>query len=81
MVILILMTGYLLMEEIISEETVNFGMPRIVYSDYNGKILSGDRVYRYFYIFFILKPNASYIIGESSQMEFDPDVLIGPYRK
>ena len=51
---------------------VNFGMPRIAYSDYNGKILSGDRAIDISTFSLALKPNASYIIGESSQMEFDP---------
>tara|TARA_B100002052_G_scaffold71305_1_gene64635 strand:- start:12406 stop:15090 length:2685 start_codon:yes stop_codon:yes gene_type:complete len=51
---------------------VNFGNPRIAYSDYGGKILSGDRT-KDISLFSINKqPNASYIIGESSQMEFDP---------
>ena len=61
------MTGYQLMEEIISEGFVNFGMPRVAYSDYNGKILSGDRAIDISTFSLDLKPNASYIIGESSQ--------------
>ena len=51
---------------------VNFGNPRMAYSDYGGKILSGDRSINISTFSLNLKPNASYIIGESSQMEFDP---------
>ena len=51
---------------------VNFGMSRVAYSDYNGKILSGDRTKDISTFSLALKPNASYVIGESSQMEFDP---------
>ena len=51
---------------------VNFGLPRVAYSDYNGKILSGDRNIDINTFSLAKKPNASYIIGESSQMEFDP---------
>ena len=50
---------------------VNFGNSRIAYSDYGGKKLSGDR--SLITNFSVDKlPNASYIIGESSQIEFDP---------
>jgi len=51
---------------------VNFGNPRIAYSDYGGKTLSGDRTVNISSLPLDKKPNASYIIGESSQMEFDP---------
>ena len=51
---------------------VNFGNPRMAYSDYGGKILSGDRTIPIATFSVNKKPNASYIIGESSQMEFDP---------
>ncbi|MGY8989070.1 MAG: WD40/YVTN/BNR-like repeat-containing protein, partial [Flavobacteriales bacterium] len=51
---------------------VNFGNPRMTYSDYGGKILSGDRTVGISGFGMNLKPNASYIVGESSQMEFDP---------
>ena len=51
---------------------VNFGNPRMAYSDYGGKILSGDRTVNISTFSMNLKPNASYIVGESSQMEFDP---------
>lgn len=51
---------------------VNFGSPRVAYSDYGGKKLSGDRTKDISTFSLGKKPNASYIIGESSQMEFDP---------
>ena len=51
---------------------VNFGNPRMAYSDYGGKILSRDRTVDISTFSMNLKPNASYIVGESSQMEFDP---------
>ena len=51
---------------------VNFGNPRIAYSDYGGKILSGDRNISISTFAIDKNPNASYIIGESSQIEFDP---------
>ena len=51
---------------------VNFGNPRVAYSDYGGKILSGDRTVAISTFSLSKKPNASYITGESSQMEFDP---------
>ena len=51
---------------------VNFGNPRIAYSDYGGKILSGDRNIAISTFAIDKNPNASYIIGESSQIEFDP---------
>tara|TARA_B100001741_G_scaffold87902_1_gene71835 strand:- start:18808 stop:22215 length:3408 start_codon:yes stop_codon:yes gene_type:complete len=51
---------------------VNFGIPRVAYTDYNGKILSGDRTVDISTFSLGKKPNASYIIGESSQLEFDP---------
>jgi photosystem II stability/assembly factor-like uncharacterized protein len=51
---------------------VNFGNPRIAYSDYGGKVLSGDRTIGISTFSLDKRPNASYIIGESSQMEFDP---------
>ena len=51
---------------------VNFGNPRIAYSDYGGKILSGDRNVAIKTFPIDKKPNASYIIGQSSQIEFDP---------
>ena len=51
---------------------VNFGNSRIAYSDYGGKILSGDRNVAISTFPIDKKPNASYIIGQSSQIEFDP---------
>ena len=51
---------------------VNFGNPRVAYSDYGGKILSGDRTIDITNFSFEKLPNASYITGESSQIEFDP---------
>ncbi|MEC7646254.1 MAG: T9SS type A sorting domain-containing protein [Bacteroidota bacterium] len=51
---------------------VNFGNPRVAYSDYGGKVLSGDRTIGISTFSLGKKPNASYITGESSQMEFDP---------
>ena len=51
---------------------VNFGNPRVAYSDYGGKVLSGDRTVGIASLSIVKKPNASYITGESSQMEFDP---------
>ena len=51
---------------------VNFGIPRVAYSDYGGKVLSGDRTIGISGFSLAKKPNASYITGESSQMEFDP---------
>ena len=51
---------------------VNFGNPRIAYSDYGGKILSGNRTIDINSFSLEKNANASYIIGESSQIEFDP---------
>ena len=51
---------------------VNFGNPRQVYHDGGGKILSGDRAIPLSSFSIDKQPNASYIIGESSQLEFDP---------
>ena len=51
---------------------VNFGNPRIAYSDYGGKILSGDRTIPINSFAIDKQPNSSYIIGQSSQLEFDP---------
>lgn len=52
---------------------VNFGNPRLIYSDYGGKTLSGDRTIANTSFSFNMQPNASYIIGESSQLEFHPE--------
>ena len=51
---------------------VNFGNPRIAYSDYGGKILSGNRNQPITNFNIDKLPNASYIVGESSNIAFDP---------
>ena len=50
----------------------NFGKDRVVFSDYNKKTLSGDRTVGISTIGYEKKPNASYIIGESSEWVYDP---------
>lgn len=51
---------------------VNPGKPKQVYSDYNIKSLSGNRIINCQSRSFLNKPNAGYIIGESSDMLFHP---------
>ena len=51
---------------------VNFGNDRVAYDDYEGRNLSGDRTVNIGSFQFDSLPNASYIIGESSDMAFDP---------
>ena len=51
---------------------VNFGNDRIAYDDYEGRILSGDRTQNINGFQFDSLPNASYIFGESSTLEWDP---------
>ena len=51
---------------------VNFGDDRIAYDDYEGRYLSGDRTVNINGFQFDSLPNASYIFGESSTMEWDP---------
>jgi len=51
---------------------VNFGNDRIAYDDYEGRILSGDRTVNIQGFQFDSLPNASYIVGESSDMAWDP---------
>ena len=51
---------------------VNFGDDRIAYDDYEGRILSGDRTQNINGFQFDSLPNASYIFGESSTLEWDP---------
>lgn len=51
---------------------VNFGNDRVAYDDYEGRNLSGDRLVNIGSFQFDSLPNASYIIGESSDMMFDP---------
>ena len=51
---------------------VNFGNDRIAYDDYEGRILSGDRTINIGSFQFDSLPNSSYIVGESSTLEWDP---------
>jgi photosystem II stability/assembly factor-like uncharacterized protein len=51
---------------------VNPGNERLVYHDGGGKILSGDRNQPIGSFAFTKRPNASYIIGESSTLVFHP---------
>jgi photosystem II stability/assembly factor-like uncharacterized protein len=51
---------------------VNFGNDRIAYDDYEGRILSGDRTLNIGSFQFDSLPNSSYIVGESSTLEWDP---------
>ena len=51
---------------------VNFGDDRIAYDDYEGRQLPGDRTVSIGSFQFDSLPNASYISGASSTMEWDP---------
>jgi hypothetical protein len=51
---------------------VNFADATKVYTDAGGRILPGDRTVGLGSFAMQYKPNASYIIGESSNLEFDP---------
>lgn len=51
---------------------VNFGDPRVVYHDGGRRRLSGDRTVALTSLPFDKNTNASYIIGESSDIAFDP---------
>ncbi|MCB0651716.1 MAG: T9SS type A sorting domain-containing protein [Saprospiraceae bacterium] len=51
---------------------VNFGNNRLAYDDREGRILTGNREADFGYFEFDLLPNSSYIVGESSDMTFDP---------
>lgn len=51
---------------------VNFADDRKVYTDAGGRILSGNRTQELGSFSMQYKPNASYTIGESSNLEFDP---------
>ena len=51
---------------------VNFGNERMVYHDGGGKTLPGDRTIPISSFPFAKLPNAHYVIGMSSNMEFDP---------
>lgn len=51
---------------------VNPGNNRLAYDDREGRILTGDRDVNFGHFSFAKLPNSSYIIGESSDMAFDP---------
>ncbi len=51
---------------------VNPGNNRLAYDDREGRILTGDRETGFGHFEFDLLPNSSYIVGESSDMAFDP---------
>ena len=51
---------------------VNPGNNRLAYDDREGRILTGDREVNFGHFEFDLLPNSSYIVGESSDMTFDP---------
>lgn len=51
---------------------VNFGNDRMAYDDYEGRKLPGNRLTAIQGFQFDSLPNASYIIGESSDMSWDP---------
>lgn len=51
---------------------VNFGDDRLAYDDYQGRRLSGDRLQNIQGFSFDSLPNASYIVGVSSDMAWDP---------
>jgi PKD repeat protein/photosystem II stability/assembly factor-like uncharacterized protein len=51
---------------------VNYGNGRQVYHDGGGKLLSGDRNVYITPFPFSMMSNASYFVGESSNLEFDP---------
>ena len=51
---------------------VNFADATKVYTDGGGRILPGDRTVSLGSFAMQYKPNASYIVGESSNLEFDP---------
>ncbi|TSA51555.1 MAG: hypothetical protein D4R43_00600, partial [Sphingobacteriales bacterium] len=54
---------------------VNYGDSRIIYSDYGRHQLSGDRTVDLSNLGTPLLPNGSYIIGESGDMEFHPNIF------
>ncbi len=60
---------------------VNYGYPRIIFSDYGKHKLSGDRTVDLLQLTASMLPDVSYWTGESSEMEFHPyeynTVLIG----
>lgn len=51
---------------------VNFGNDRIAYDDYEGRVLPGDRTVSISDFQFDSLPNASYVTGASSNLEWDP---------
>jgi photosystem II stability/assembly factor-like uncharacterized protein len=51
---------------------VNPGNNRLAYDDREGRILTGDREVNFGQFEFDRLPNSSYIVGESSDMAFDP---------
>lgn len=51
---------------------VNFGNDRLAYDDYEGRILPGDRTVNIQSFQFDSLPNASYVTGASSHLEWDP---------
>ncbi len=51
---------------------VNYGNERKIYHDGGGKILPGDRTVSIGSFPFNKQPNASYIVGQSSNLEFHP---------
>lgn len=51
---------------------VNFADDRKVYTDNGGRLLPGDRTQSLGSFTMDKNPNASYIVGESSNLEFDP---------
>jgi len=51
---------------------VNFGNDRLAYDDYEGRILPGDRTVNIQSFQFDSLPNASYVNGASSNLEWDP---------
>lgn len=52
---------------------INYGYPRIIFSDYGRHQLSGDRTVGLSNIGTALLPRVSYIIGESGDMAFHPN--------
>lgn len=50
----------------------NYGYPRLAFSDYNRKLLSGNREVKSIKTNYTPYPNASYIVGESSDMAVHP---------
>jgi len=51
---------------------VNPANATIVYHDGGKKVLSGNRSQNFQHISFAIQPNATFVVGESSNIEFDP---------